>query len=278
MMMIGSRIRRLRTEHHMTQEQLAAKLFVTRNSISKWENGKGLPNIDSIKGLAALFTVSLDYLLSEEDLALIAITNTYKLDFNLNLIYSLLLFFGFALIGILIPYYAFTYDPTSGLAVFFILLPLSYVLLGIISVLISAKWPYVVISSALAITPIYVFFDTVFPSVIFGYWGIIYDLLFIGVYFLTSRIAHHSTTIIDASRLKKVFFFLSVMITMAYLTHTTIAAISLYQCVVCSAPWYTAVVINTLIYIVPIALTYSLFFYYRRQRKTNHEPSHPVGE
>jgi len=264
-MMIGSKIKELRIKHNLTQEQLASKLYVTRNAISKWETNKGIPNIESIKSLAKNFNVSLEYLLSEEDIISITIDNSNKLELNKNLIYSIVLFFSFILIGTIIPYFSIDSDPITYRPIFMILLPISYVLLGIITVLISAKWPYVILSSALALTPIYLFFDLVIQSVSLGFWGIIYYVLFIGVYFLVLKFATSSTVKRDVLKLHKLFLFLSIGITIVFIIHTTIEAISLYNCFWCSAPWYTVVVINTLFYIIPIAFSYSLYFYYRQQ-------------
>ncbi|MDL2325157.1 helix-turn-helix transcriptional regulator [Ruminococcaceae bacterium OttesenSCG-928-A16] len=55
-----------------TQEQLAEKLYVSRAAVSKWESGKGYPNIESLKSISTLFSVSVDNLLSGEEVILIA--------------------------------------------------------------------------------------------------------------------------------------------------------------------------------------------------------------
>lgn len=52
----------------MTQEQLAEKLYVSRTAVSKWESGKGYPNIDSLKQLSKVFNISIDTLLSGGEL------------------------------------------------------------------------------------------------------------------------------------------------------------------------------------------------------------------
>ena len=63
-MNIGSKIKKIRIDRQMTQEQLAEKLHVTRNAISKWETDKGIPNIDSLIELTKIFnTVSIHYFL-----------------------------------------------------------------------------------------------------------------------------------------------------------------------------------------------------------------------
>lgn len=58
----------LRKEKNLTQEQVGEKLFVSRTAVSKWESGKGFPNLDSLKGISMLFNISIDELLSTEDL------------------------------------------------------------------------------------------------------------------------------------------------------------------------------------------------------------------
>ena len=50
---VGTHIKRLRTARHMTQEDLAEKLFVTRQAVSAWETGKALPDVDTLERIAA---------------------------------------------------------------------------------------------------------------------------------------------------------------------------------------------------------------------------------
>ena len=61
-MELGSQIRKYRTAMALSQEELAEKIYVTRQSISNWENGKNYPDIHSLLALSALFDVSLDEL------------------------------------------------------------------------------------------------------------------------------------------------------------------------------------------------------------------------
>ncbi len=53
----------LRTEKGLSQEELAEKLFVTRQAVSRWENGETLPNTEVLKLLSKLFQVSINTLL-----------------------------------------------------------------------------------------------------------------------------------------------------------------------------------------------------------------------
>ena len=59
----GEKLKALRTERGLTQEQLAARLYVSRTAVSKWETGGGSPNRDSLQAVARLFDVSVDDLL-----------------------------------------------------------------------------------------------------------------------------------------------------------------------------------------------------------------------
>lgn len=56
-------LRQLRQQHNLTQDQLAARLFVTRQAVSRWEAGETTPNPETLKDLSALFGVSINTLL-----------------------------------------------------------------------------------------------------------------------------------------------------------------------------------------------------------------------
>lgn len=66
------KLQELRKRKGLTQEELAEYLYVSRTAISKWESGRGFPNIESLKAIAKFFSVSLDELLSGEALLAIA--------------------------------------------------------------------------------------------------------------------------------------------------------------------------------------------------------------
>ena len=53
--MIGANIKRLRTQHGMTQKNLADKLFVSAQAVSRWENDEVEPSIGTIMDLAKIF-------------------------------------------------------------------------------------------------------------------------------------------------------------------------------------------------------------------------------
>lgn len=60
----GTMIRTLREKQSLTQAELAEKLFVSDKAVSKWENGKGYPDISLLEGIAGVFGVSVTELLS----------------------------------------------------------------------------------------------------------------------------------------------------------------------------------------------------------------------
>lgn len=67
-MEFSEKLQQLRKQKELTQEQLAEKLYVSRAAVSKWESGRGWPNLDSLKDIAEFFGISLDELLSSKEL------------------------------------------------------------------------------------------------------------------------------------------------------------------------------------------------------------------
>ncbi len=53
----------LRQKHNMTQDELAEKVYVTRQAVSRWESGETTPNTETLKQLSKLFDVSINTLL-----------------------------------------------------------------------------------------------------------------------------------------------------------------------------------------------------------------------
>jgi transcriptional regulator with XRE-family HTH domain len=60
---IGLKIKQLREEKGLSQDGLAEQLHVTRQAVSKWESGKGCPDIENIISISNVFGVSLDELI-----------------------------------------------------------------------------------------------------------------------------------------------------------------------------------------------------------------------
>lgn len=61
-MELGKQIKKYRQEQNLSQEELADKIFVTRQTISNWENDKNYPDVKSLVMLSSLFGISLDIL------------------------------------------------------------------------------------------------------------------------------------------------------------------------------------------------------------------------
>ena len=73
------KLQELRKQKGLTQEELAQAVFVSRTAVSKWESGRGYPNIDSLKALSKYFCVTIDDLLSGEELLTIAQEDNRKI-------------------------------------------------------------------------------------------------------------------------------------------------------------------------------------------------------
>ena len=78
-MELGSQIKRHRTDRGLSQDDLAAKIYVSRQTVSSWENDKTYPDVESLLLLSALFDVTVDELIKGDVEAMKkAIANDYK--------------------------------------------------------------------------------------------------------------------------------------------------------------------------------------------------------
>ena len=90
-MEFNEKLQKLRKQRGITQEELAEKLYVSRTAISKWESGRGYPNIESLKAIAKFFSVTVDELLSTDEILTIAEEdNKRKENHFRDLMYGLL--------------------------------------------------------------------------------------------------------------------------------------------------------------------------------------------
>ncbi len=90
-MEFNEKLQELRKQKGLTQEELAEALFVSRTAISKWESGRGYPNIDSLKAIAKFFGITIDELLSGDELLTIAEEDTKQKEKHFrDLVYGLL--------------------------------------------------------------------------------------------------------------------------------------------------------------------------------------------
>lgn len=111
-------LRRLRTQKGLTQAQLAEKLFVSRSTVAKWENGLGLPAPDSMAALEKLFGVSPQEIATREPEAVIVKKNR-KLH-SLFQIIGWTVMLGLLIVGSILPFaiqkgtYGFTPKMAAG--------------------------------------------------------------------------------------------------------------------------------------------------------------------
>ncbi|MBO5837696.1 MAG: helix-turn-helix transcriptional regulator [Oscillospiraceae bacterium] len=90
-MEFNEKLQELRKKEGLTQEELAQSLYVSRTAISKWESGRGYPNIDSLKAIAKFFGVTVDELLSGDELLTIAEEDTKQKEKHFrDLVFGLL--------------------------------------------------------------------------------------------------------------------------------------------------------------------------------------------
>ena len=98
-MKIGDKLKNARLDKKLTQEEVAEKLFVSRQSISNWENNKTYPDIGNVIALSDLYQISLDELLKGSD-------NFMKhLEESTDIVKSnkkLIFFIGLALIAMIV--------------------------------------------------------------------------------------------------------------------------------------------------------------------------------
>lgn len=104
-MEFNEKLQELRKQKGLTQEELAERLYVSRTAISKWESGRGYPNIDSLCAIAAFFSVTVDELLSSEKVLHIAKEEGKQKEAHLrDLVYGLL--DACALLFLVLPLFA----------------------------------------------------------------------------------------------------------------------------------------------------------------------------
>ena len=85
------KLQELRKQKGLTQEELAEVLYVSRTAISKWESGRGLPNIESLKAISGFFSVSIDQLLSGDEVLAVAETDSKEKENRVqDLVFGLL--------------------------------------------------------------------------------------------------------------------------------------------------------------------------------------------
>lgn len=108
-MEFNEKLQELRKQKGLTQEELGDMLYVSRTAVSKWESGRGYPNLDSLKSIAKFFNVTVDELLSCDELICVA-----EHDGNRKINSIIDLVFGLLDIGVILllflPFFAQTVD------------------------------------------------------------------------------------------------------------------------------------------------------------------------
>lgn len=77
-MLFNEKLKKLRKEKNLTQEDLAERLSVSRQAITKWESGEGVPDIENLKQISIYFGVSIDELVKEN----LTFINSEKYSYN----------------------------------------------------------------------------------------------------------------------------------------------------------------------------------------------------
>ena len=139
-MEFNEKLQELRKRKGLTQEELAEVLYVSRTAISKWESGRGYPGIESLKRISEYFSVSLDELLSSEELLTAAQEEGRKKEQHFRD-----LVFGLLDVSVMM----FLFLPFFGQRVNGVIQEVS--LLGLTEVEIYIKIPYLILVFALVI-------------------------------------------------------------------------------------------------------------------------------
>lgn len=83
-MALSEKLYELRKKGGLSQEQLAEKLGVSRQAISKWESGKAVPESDTLISISKYYNVTLDYLLNENTSSSEVITDGKQTETKIN--------------------------------------------------------------------------------------------------------------------------------------------------------------------------------------------------
>ena len=127
----GAQMKKLRTSRGLTQEQVAQKLNVSRQTISSWENNRNLPDLEMVVLIARIFNISLDNLILGDP----TMTNKLVKDGSemkrakWNLYFSLSMIFAGIISFLLFRLIGSTVDSNGYLQETFFLVPIGYLFL-----------------------------------------------------------------------------------------------------------------------------------------------------
>ena len=108
---LADNLRKLRRDKDLTQEELGNLLGISYQSVSKWERGESVPDIATLKIIAEMFGVTIDYLLEEDHTKADALIETLKRDKKRNRIIITMLSFMLVWLLATIIYVSLTYIP-----------------------------------------------------------------------------------------------------------------------------------------------------------------------
>lgn len=150
-MEFGEKLQELRKSKGLTQEELAEILYVSRTAVSKWESGRGYPNIDSLKEISKFFEVTIDDLLSGERLIDIAekenksnIRNMCDLLLGITDLFSVLLvilpLYPNTIDGFIYSVSLFNYSETadSNIIIYWIMF-ISLFVIGLVKIIVAKR-------------------------------------------------------------------------------------------------------------------------------------------
>ena len=97
-MEFNEKLQELRKSRGLTQEELAEALFVSRTAISKWESGRGYPNLDSLKEISKYFSITIDELSGDKLISIAEKENQSNIQSICDLLFGIVDLFSLVLI------------------------------------------------------------------------------------------------------------------------------------------------------------------------------------
>lgn len=82
----AEKLKRMRDEKSLSQQELAQRIFVSRSAVAKWEQGRGFPSVASLQYIAAEFGVTIDELVSDKEVEILQIQKDKKLSLRTTLL------------------------------------------------------------------------------------------------------------------------------------------------------------------------------------------------
>lgn len=135
-MKIGLQLQQQRIRHNMSQNDLAEKLHISRQSISKWENGGSLPSFNNVVAISDLFDISLDELIRGDE----ELMDKLKDDGKTRLNHVETIIFGGIGLGIIGLFLLNRFDVTNNA----INIGMSILeVVSLLGLLMNIKWKYI---------------------------------------------------------------------------------------------------------------------------------------